>query len=558
MRPLFFIAVIYLLAAGRLHAQIILTEVMFDPAGNENYDEFLEIYNTSAIDTIDLQGWQIGDQSEIDPLVSPDLNFALLPRHYAIILDAGYFANSGIYDSLIQVEALILTINDAAFGNGGLSNSISETVVLISSAGDTIARYTYSLGNPAGYSDEKIILSAEDTIANWGNSRRFNGTPGSRNSLTPADNDLTLGTIRFSPPRPQTGQTIQFEVPVRNLGIFDGKEVELKVEVELGSERIAIDSLSVPVLLPSDSIVLEPRWTNAPAGVHRLVFFLSGNADDNPTNDSSFTTLSVGYPARSVAINEILYDSPDDVEWIELFNRGNFPVDVRGWELSDAASTITIPDTVARFMVQPGKFLVLSGKQEFPSVPHLSLAGFPSLNNTDDKITVRDFNGTLQDSVHYFSEWGGGDGISLERINPELGSNDASNWSGCVDPTGSTPGAVNSIYAPVVPSLATISVAPNPFSPDGDGHDDFAIIQFQLPVTTAAVHLKIYDMRGKLVRHLLNNAPTGASYQVVWNGSSENGEILRMGIYVVFLQALNERQGVVQEARATVVLAKKL
>jgi hypothetical protein len=188
----------------------------------------------------------------------------------------------------------------------------------------------------------------------------------------------------------------------------------------------------------------------------------------------------------------------------------------------------------------------------------LILPVFPSLNNNEDDVTLYDFSGTRQDSVHYFATWGGGKGISLERINPELSSQEAENWSGCVNGAGSTPGAANSIYTPVIPQRTTIAAAPNPFSPDHDGHDDFAIIQFQLPVTTAAVHLKIYDMRGRLIRHLLNNAPVGAEYQTIWDGAGEDGETARMGIYILFLQGLNEQRGVVHEARTTVVLAKKL
>ncbi len=558
MRPLSVVTFISMLMATNTHAQVLLTEVMFDPAGNENYDEFIEIYNASENDTIHLQGWQIGDQNETDALVSVDGNFSLRPGQYAVILDAGYFANSGLYDALIPAEALMLTINDAAFGNGGLSNSTPEIIMLISSAGDTVARYQYSLGNIAGYSDEKIMLTTDDSLPNWGNSQNLHGTPGSRNSLAPPDIDLALGFIRFSPPQPQTGQTIQFEVPVHNRGLFDSQQARLKVELELSNETTALDSLAVPVLAPADSIILELRWINPPPGRHRLVFFLSGNVDDDSSNDSSFVMLPISYPAQSLIINEILYDSPDEAEWIELFNRGDFTVDVRGWRLSDASNSITIPEAVARFMVPPGEFLVLSGKSELPSAPHLTLAGFPSLNNTEDKLTLRDFNGALQDSVHYFAEWGGGDGISLERINPELGSNEASNWSGCVHPERSTPNAVNSIFAPIVPTETAISVAPNPFSPDGDGHDDVAIIQFQLPVTTATVHLKIFDMRGRLVRQVLNNAPTGATHQVIWNGVGDNGETQRMGIYVILLQAVNDRQGVVREARTTVVLAKRL
>jgi len=820
------IAVLFLVLSANLYSQVILTEVMFDPAGNENYDEFLEIYNASATDSIDLQGWKIGDQNETDVLIAARTNLFLAPQQYAIVLDSGYLTNSTLYDNIIPATALVLTIDDATLGSGGLSNSTPETILLISSAGDTVGRYQYSLGNAPGYSDEKILLSADDSAENWDNSRSFNGTPGFQNSVAPLENDLALGAISYLPAKPGKGVVVKFSVPVLNLGIQQNDQATLRMM--LGT--IDLDSKPVPSIVPEDSIIVETFWINPSAGRFQLLFILSGHVDDNskndtarvelavawpleivrineimfapkageaewieiynptderisltgwsvkdeggrpaqvsdsisipaggyvviaaassvqdtfhlpdsvfvvtsgfPTlnnngdliylldfsgavidslqydgawgggieislekiwherandamnwlpsvatigatpgsfnsrsprdvdmmagalliqpnkprageivrlqatgynrgrtainslaidffvdvnrdghftnsekvgevvssavlqpedsltlsfeiadhpsgrfrvaaawdntgdndraNDTSFATLAIGYPPRSVVINEILYDSPDDVEWIELFNRSTTAVDLRGWELADTGSRAVIADTISNFILEPREFLLITGATNDLTAPHVALSSFPNLNNDTDKLVLRDYSGTVQDSAHYFAEWGGGDGISLERINPELGSNDSSNWSGSVAREGNTPGAANSIFAPIVPNETTIGVAPNPFSPDGDGRDDAAIIQFQLPVTTAAVHLKIYDMRGRLVRHLLNNAPSGATYQLIWDGAGDDGETLRMGIYILFLQALNERQGIVQEARTTVVLAKRL
>ncbi|HEX9935123.1 MAG TPA: hypothetical protein VGB38_08005, partial [bacterium] len=52
-----------------LLSQITLTEVLFDPLGSEATDEFVEVFNTSQLDTIDLNGWRLGDESGTDPIV---------------------------------------------------------------------------------------------------------------------------------------------------------------------------------------------------------------------------------------------------------------------------------------------------------------------------------------------------------------------------------------------------------------------------------------------------------------------------------------------------------
>jgi len=42
---------------NQANSNISLTEVMFDPIGSEYYDEFVEIYNLSSTDSVELSGW---------------------------------------------------------------------------------------------------------------------------------------------------------------------------------------------------------------------------------------------------------------------------------------------------------------------------------------------------------------------------------------------------------------------------------------------------------------------------------------------------------------------
>jgi hypothetical protein len=193
-----------------------------------------------------------------------------------------------------------------------------------------------------------------------------------------------------------------------------------------------------------------------------------------------------------------------------------------------------------------------------PSARIIVLKNWLALNDTRETLVLADFHGDLQDSLSFSQHWGGDDGISLERINPNLASADSSNWSSCVAGAGSTPGKRNSIFAEFVPKQATLTVSPQVFSPDNDGHDDVAIIQFQVPATTATVHLKIYDMRGRLVHQLLNNTPVGATHEVIWNGYDGAKQPLPMGIYILYLQAIQATGGVLVEARTTLVLARRL
>jgi hypothetical protein len=59
------------------------------------------------------------------------------------------------------------------------------------------------------------------------------------------------------------------------------------------------------------------------------------------------------------------------------------------------------------------------------------------------------------------------------------------------------------------------------------------------------------------VRTLLNNQRSGSSGSVIFDGRDDTGEALRIGIYIIFLEAINEGSGVVENIK-TVVVARKL
>ena len=181
----------------------------------------------------------------------------------------------------------------------------------------------------------------------------------------------------------------------------------------------------------------------------------------------------------------------------------------------------------------------------------------------DETIILMDLKGNIIDSILYSEKWHNKNfastkNISLEKINPGLTSNNSINWSSSVNVAGATPGKINSIFSENKSITENISVSPNPFSPDNDGFEDFTIINYTLPQKTSQVRIKIFDNRGRLLRTLLNNQPSGSQGSVVFDGLEDNGTPFRMGIYIVFLEALNETSGVSETLKTVVVVARKL
>lgn len=89
-------------------------------------------------------------------------------------------------------------------------------------------------------------------------------------------------------------------------------------------------------------------------------------------------------------------------------------------------------------------------------------------------------------------------------------------------------------YNPVVTEKTLEIQEPNPFSPHQGEQAYFA---YHLPAE-AIKSLSIYDVSGMLVRKVIDQVQDGLSYGIIsWNGRNENGEIVPVGIYIVYLEA---------------------
>lgn len=182
-------------AATQAPAQLHLSEVLADPPGSESHEEFVELYNGSQVESVDLAGWEIGEREDVDAIVDAGWGTLLAPGQRAVVVDASYFGNSAVFDS-VQQWARIVTIDDRSFGRSGWSNTRAQRVVLLRASGDTADSFTFdpALGLP-GHSWERT----DDPAGNWLISLLPGGTPGRPNSVdqVPAPNGQV--TVEASP-----------------------------------------------------------------------------------------------------------------------------------------------------------------------------------------------------------------------------------------------------------------------------------------------------------------------------------------------------------------------
>lgn len=475
---------------------LILTEIMFIPQSGNN--EFIEIYNRSETDSIDLAGYKFKYYtSNPDIFINAGFGTTLPPLSYAVVFEGDYEINTGIYAGLVPVNALILKISDNAFGTSGMANTDSRPVWLLRPNNDTLDVYTYTANNATGRSDEKIVLNKDSSQVNWANSIVSNGTPGFRNSVALYQYDLQMVTLTFSHSVVVAGDSVTIKAIVKNRGsnIAENYSIEIFNDLNFdstGTSNEIIYSQSFFSLPSGDSIEVQTTINSLDEGDYQIIAQVIFNEDENPFNNKlirRFTVYPPGNNYNDVVINEIMYaPSSGEPEWVELFNRTNQPINIKRWRFSDAANTVTI--TTQDIFIQPNNYIVLtqdSSILNYYNVPvQIVRFNLPALNNTGDNVILRDSLGILIDSLTYFPLWGGNvGGRSLERFSVDSSSTAQTNWKTSTGLLKATPGRVNSITPK---------------------ENDLAISKFSAKLPYALVGEEI-EFKVHLLNRGLNNSP---------------------------------------------------
>ncbi len=106
-------------------------------------------------------------------------------------------------------------------------------------------------------------------------------------------------------------------------------------------------------------------------------------------------------------------------------------------------------------------------------------------------------------------------------------------------------------------STSEIDCQPRLFSPDGDGQDDEVTISFAMS-EDCDVHVRIYDLAGRLVRHLAHNEQIDfheGQNAVTWDGRDEDGSIVPDRLYLVAV-TLNDSHGSETRTKTVVVMSR--
>ncbi|MDH7515473.1 MAG: lamin tail domain-containing protein [Bacteroidota bacterium] len=550
------------------YGSILINEVMYAPMADE--PEWIELANATD-DSVDLRGWSIGDEASWRK-IGQDPAAIVPPRGFAVLSSS---AELGRYYTFTTVDFITTTL--PSLNNGGdVVRIADETGTLIDSM-----RYTPQMGGNDGRSLERVDFRKPSTATeNWSPCESVErGTPGKTNSVAVREHDLSVRSI--------SAEDADIIVTVMNTGLTrsDNADVHLYRDRNADAqpdtdEEIANETL--PPIVSGDSARVVFHRSAVESGILWFIAVVDYAEDERPRDNIRSAVIVRAAPKGQLTVNEVLFAPlSGDAEWVEYVNLAGESVDVAGYRIAGALGntgtrpTIALPLTPCR--VPPNGYLVIASDSSvftrFPSVRLETGARVVVLNRSsldlgeDDEILFIDAAGEVVDSVAYTSDWHNPHaadtrGRSLERLNPTFPASLRSNWSTSADREGGTPGRRNSLYTERPPwqttSTARIEVHPNPFSPDGDGFEDHTVISYELPGTISQVRLRVFDAVGRPVRTIANNIPAGTTGQYLFDGLDDNGRRLRVGVYILLLEAVDLHGARIDAVKSTMVVATPL
>ncbi|MDR0368287.1 MAG: lamin tail domain-containing protein [Bacteroidales bacterium] len=175
---------------------------------------------------------------------------------------------------------------------------------------------------------------------------------------------------------------------------------------------------------------------------------------ENRMKDTVFTFFLYESQLFDIVISEIMFKPTPvvglpDAEYIELYNRRDFPIDLTAWQLQTGNSIRALGNT----QIQANDYLIITAASNaylFEDFGNVSTLSSMQLNNAGQTIRLTDDKENIVHFVSYSDLWHDNaikkaGGWSLEMIDTDNPCEDENNWQSSQSNKGGTPGARNSI-----------------------------------------------------------------------------------------------------------------
>ena len=243
-------------------------------------------------------------------------------------------------------------------------------------------------------------------------------------------------------------------------------------------------------------------------------------------------------------------------EYIELYNRSDRALPVSGLSVAvrkaDGTLNTRYPLSSVTATIEADGYVLLTknleGVTDFYTIQSPSslfeVPKLPILANTSSTLVLfRSKDGTVIDEVSYTSKWHASSikdqkGVSLERIDPDAGTQSPSNWTSASATVGyGTPGYPN--------SQSDISLPDDPDTPDEptgiktpqwDESAGHYTISYYLDQPGYNCRAFVFNIAGQRVAQIANHELLGLTGKLTWDGYALSGKQLQTGVYIFYAE----------------------
>lgn len=524
---------------------ILINEIFPDPSPAIGLPEkeFIELYNRSE-KAINLENFLISVGS--DEILLPF--HLLLPDSHVIIYGNGEGSYSAYGDTIVFSFTIGLTNESGKVElvnpQGDIIHAISYDVSWYKDSGKQNGGWTLELINPDNPCEFR---------SNWRASVNGNGgTPGSPNSVLEQNTESTFLDLIKAFPYSSNQLVLQFNKAIDEATASDITNYSV--------EGLSIvDALAVPPLY--DLVLLTFGDEIADGTVYEIM--VKNELTDCAGNEPGmFNSAKFANPQaidiQDIVINEVLFNpETGGVRFLEIYNRSEKTFDISELVIASRnleTNEIEKPEPVdVRCLLFPGQYIVLTPSpgdiynRYFTENPYaLVQTDLPSYDDKEGTVLIyipEILGITTIDEFEYSNSYHNAllddeNGVSLERIDPEGETNDPNNWHSAAKSVGfATPTYLNSQFVRTQNSGSDIfTIDNNTLSPDGDGFEDFLLVNYQIDKPGYLVNIRIFDARGRLVKTLVNNELLASQGSFKWDGETDDNRKSRIGIYIVWIE----------------------
>jgi len=547
---------------------LILNEVMFENPANSL--EYIEIYNKSG-KLLDVSNMILTTRK-----TDGTLNTGVKIPSNTLMSAHGYLAVCAKADSVRNYHhspsgsTILTTSSWSALNNTG------STLVLANAAKDTIYdELAYSASWHASWVKDAKGISLERTSpdlptqsqASWHSclsSSTNYGTPGFENSFYEDKEAPVWTSLSIEQPN---------KLKLSFSEAMDFSSAAFNVNQNLGnptSQSISNDKKSIELVFPSyfERGVIYTLQTSG-------LIDLAGNSTQQ--SDSTFGIIEpilVG----DLLFNEILFDNPDNsTEYLEIYNNSEKLLNVSDliFTTRKKDGTLNTGNKIPpKTLMLPHAYLALCtdadsvrNYYQSPEESNIISTKWSSLNNESATLVLTNSaKDTIYDELTYSVKWHHAlikdpKGVSLERINPNLPTQNANSWhSAASEVKHGTPGYENSQYRDIVTSETTekmVWTEPEAFSPDNDGVDDVCLIHYKTDMDGYVANVIVLNKSGVKICRLASNILLASNGFFIWDGRTDKGKLADVGIYIAYFELFNPEHGIRKQIKLPIVVSSR-